>query len=175
MPEWQAVYASRNCAVYLRRSPANRENFARVAAYYRARGVPFDPARGFDAARAQREAPEWAREQRIEARDASKLEAWRRGADPARRRVARAALADHAWRIGDFATSLSLDEQWLAEEPGAIDPAWRRVDALLSLGRPRDALDAAHALAAAHPERIESQRWLARAEAAAARAGADAS
>ncbi|HVN39295.1 MAG TPA: hypothetical protein VMW19_14095 [Myxococcota bacterium] len=175
MPEWATAYVSRNCAVYLRRSPANRENFARVAAYYREHGVPFDPSRGFDAARALREAPSFAREQRIEARDASKLKAWRRGPDPARRREARAALADHAWRIGDFATSLSLDEEWLAEEPGAFDPAWRRVDALLALGRPRDALDAAHALAAAHPERIESQRWLARAEAAAARANAGAS
>lgn len=170
MPEWQTVYVSRNCAVYLRRSPANRENVARVAAYYRARGVPFDPTRGFDAARALREAPDWAREQRIEPRDAPRLEARRRGPDPLLRREARAALADHAWRIGDFATSLSLDEEWLAEEPDAFDPGWRRVDALISLGRPRDALDAARALAAAHPERIESQRWLARAEAAASRA-----
>jgi len=170
--EWETVYVSRNCAVYLRRSPANLENLSRVAAYYRERGVPFDPARGFDAARALREAPEWARAQRIALADAAVLEAWRRAADPARRRRARAELADHAWRIGDFERSLALDEEWLAEEPDAFDPAWRRVDALLALGRPRAAQEAARALERAHPDRIESRRWVIRAESALARAGA---
>jgi hypothetical protein len=171
LPEWQPIYASRNCTVYLRRSPANRENFARVADYYRERGVPFDPKRGFDPARALREAPAWARAQRIEIAGAACLEAQRRGADPALRKLALAELAGHAWRIGDPASALALDEEWLAEEPGAFAPAWQRVDALLSLGRPHAALDAARALAAAHPDRIESERWLARAERAAARAG----
>jgi hypothetical protein len=168
MPEWQRIYTSRNCTVYLRRSPANRENLSRVVDYYAARGVPFDPARGFDAARALREAPDWARAQRIEVADAARLETWRRGADPALRRRALAELAEHAWRIGDFAGALARGEEWLAEEPDAFAPAWQRVDALLALGRPREALEAARALAAAHPERIESERWLARAERAAA-------
>jgi len=167
MPEWQRVYASRNCAVYLRRSPANRENLERVVDYYRERRVPFDPGRGFDAARALRESPGWARAQRIEVADAARLEAWRRDADPALRRRALAELAEHAWRIGDFEGALALDEAWLAEEPDAFAPAWQRVDALLSLGRSREALEAAQALARAHPDRIESERWLARAERAA--------
>jgi hypothetical protein len=172
LPEWLPVYVSRSCAVYLRRSPANQENLARVAAYYAARGAPFDPARGFDAARALREAPAWAAEQRIALANAAELEAWRRrGPREDRpeyavlRFSARAELADHAWRIGDFATSLALDEEWLAEEPDAFTPSWRRVDALLALGRPRAALEAAEALLHAHPRRRESHRWKARAEA----------
>lgn len=169
MPEWLPVYASRNCAIYLRRSPGNRENLLRVAAYYRERGVPFAAQQGFDAARARDAAPEWAALQRIDLDDTARLDAWRRGSDPARRRSARAELADHAWRIGDFAGCLALDEEWLAEEPSAFDPAWRRVDALLALGRPGEALRAAQALVAAHPERIESERWRARAEAAVVR------
>ena len=55
---------------------------------------------------------------------------------------------------GGSATSpaaLALDEEALAEEPDAFDPAWRRVDALLALGRPRAALEAAQALAARAP------------------------
>lgn len=166
LPEWQLLYVSRSCAVYLRRSPANRENLARAAAYYRERGVPFEPLRDFDAARALREAPEWARVQRIALADADRLEAWRRGGDAAQRRSARERLADHAWRIGDLARSLALDEEWLAEEPDAFAPAWRRIDALLALGRAREALQAAQELLRAHPERIEAQRWLARAESA---------
>ena len=131
--------------------------------------VPFDTQRGFDAARARSAAPEWAAVQRIDLADAELLEAWRRGSDATLRRSARAQLADHAWRIGDFASSLAIDEETLAEEPTAFEPALRRVDALLMLGRPAEALEAAQELAAAHPERPKSRRWLARAEKAAAR------
>jgi len=169
MPEWLPVYGSRNCSIYLRRSPANRENLLRVASYYRRHGVPFDAQLGFDAARARSAAPEWAAVQRIDLAEAERLAAWRRGSDAQLRRSARALLADHAWRIGDFASSLAIDEEWLAEEPAGFEPAWRRVDALLMLGRPDQALRAAEALAAAHPERPKSQRWLARARKAVAR------
>ncbi len=171
MPEWLPVYASRNCVIYLRRSPANRENRVRVASYYRRHGVPFDAQQGFDAARARSVAPEWAAVQRIDLADEKRLDAWRRGSDAALRRSGRAQLADHAWRIGDCVRSLELDLEWLAEEPAAFRPAWRLVDALLGLGRPGEALRAAEALAVAHPERIESQRWRARAEAAVAGEG----
>ncbi|HEX5065936.1 MAG TPA: hypothetical protein VFY49_07470 [Myxococcota bacterium] len=170
LPEWLPIYVSRNCTVYLRRSPANRENLERVVDYYAARGVRFDPSRGFEAARALREAAAWAAEQRIALADEERFEAQRSGADPALRRAALAELAGHAWRIGDYPRALALDEAWLAEDPAAFAPAWQRVDALLSLGRPHAALAAAQALAEAHPDRIESERWLARAERAAARA-----
>ena len=124
---------------------------------------------GFDAARARSAAPEWAAVQRIDLADAERLAAWRRGSDAAQRHSARAELADHAWRIGDFAGSLAIDEEWLAEEPAAFEPAWRRVDALLMLGRPGEALRAAEVLADAHPERTKSRRWYARAKRAVAR------
>jgi len=49
----------------------------------------------------------------------------------------------------------------------ARDPRLRRAMRAREAGRPREALEAAQALARAHPDRIESERWLARAERAA--------
>ena len=48
LPDWVPVFAARTHSIYLRRSPENRDNLRRVAAFYRERGVPFDPREGLD-------------------------------------------------------------------------------------------------------------------------------
>lgn len=45
---WIPLFENRNAGLYLLRDPRNRDDLLRVAAYYRQRGIPFDPASGFD-------------------------------------------------------------------------------------------------------------------------------
>ena len=59
-PGWILVFRNITSAVYLRDDPRNADNLARVADYYRNRGVPFDTVLGFDTARVIREAHDWA-------------------------------------------------------------------------------------------------------------------
>ncbi|MCH7598277.1 MAG: tetratricopeptide repeat protein [Myxococcales bacterium] len=59
-PGWILVFRNITSSVYLRDNRRNAENLARVAVYYRDRGVAFDSARGFDTARVIRDARNWA-------------------------------------------------------------------------------------------------------------------
>jgi hypothetical protein len=152
LPEWIPIHASRSHAIYLRRNPRNAENLQRVVAYYLARGVPFDPQRGLDVNRALAEAPAWAREQKLVMLNEGAFSAWVDHEDPALRRGARAALAAHAWRLGDFARSEALDRALLAEAPDDREAGFRQLDALLALDRLDEALRLAGALAEAHPD-----------------------
>jgi hypothetical protein len=45
---WIPLFENLNAGIYLLRDPRNAEDLRRVAAYYRERGIPFDPAAGFD-------------------------------------------------------------------------------------------------------------------------------
>jgi hypothetical protein len=60
--EWRPVFLNVNSGVYLRAGPSFETNLERCATYYRAVGVPFDPADGFDEERVFNESPPWARE-----------------------------------------------------------------------------------------------------------------
>lgn len=45
---WIPLFENLNAGIYLLRDPRNRDDLRRVAAYYDQRGIPFDPASGFD-------------------------------------------------------------------------------------------------------------------------------
>ncbi|MCA8967706.1 MAG: hypothetical protein KDC48_22690, partial [Planctomycetes bacterium] len=64
-PGWLLVSRSFRHAIYLRDVPRNAERLARVAAFYAAEGVPFDPARGLDPDRVVRERPDFAVRERL--------------------------------------------------------------------------------------------------------------
>jgi hypothetical protein len=155
LPEWILIHASRSHGIYLRRNPRNVENLRRVANYYAARGIAFDPRHGLDVHRALAQAPGWSREQSLVMPNEGAFESWVEHRDPARRRRAREALAGHAWRIGDFERSLTLDGALLAETPEDRDAGFRSLDALLGLGRLAEAVPLADRLAEAHPEDAE--------------------
>jgi hypothetical protein len=67
-PGWIPLFENFNSGVYLRDSPGNVANLRRAAAYYRARGIPFDPERGFEERAALGANPEWARRFRVQRR-----------------------------------------------------------------------------------------------------------
>ena len=64
-PGWLLVFRSADCGIYLRTAERNRDNLARIAAYYAKRGIPFDDKRGFDARAAIAARPDWAKENRL--------------------------------------------------------------------------------------------------------------
>jgi hypothetical protein len=63
---WLPIFENFNAGVYLRDGPESAENLRRVAAYYAALGIPFDPAVGFDGRAARRANRGWARQFRVQ-------------------------------------------------------------------------------------------------------------
>ena len=57
---WILLFENSNSSLYLRRDQANRSNLHRFADYYKAKGIPFDMKKGFDASAAIRNDPGWA-------------------------------------------------------------------------------------------------------------------
>ena len=155
LPEWIPIHASRSHAIYLRRNARNAANLRRVAAYYAARGVPFDPRLGLDVEQARRAAPEWTRAQPFDMPNAAALSAWVDHRDPGVRYGVRAALAGQAWRLGDFARVLELTEAQRAEHPEDRDAGYWRADALRAKGRLAESLALAEGLRQEHPGDVE--------------------
>lgn len=56
---WLLVFKNNQASIVLNRNSSNAENLVRVMAYYRSRGIPFDPQRGFDLRAAFQAAPDW--------------------------------------------------------------------------------------------------------------------
>jgi hypothetical protein len=158
LPEWIPVFVARSHAIYLRHNPRNRVNIERVAAYYARLGVPFDRQRGLDVARVIAEAPDFAAAQQLVLPTRADLVRRASSSDPARRARALEVLARHAWRVGNFASQVELDRQLVALRPEARDPAFRLADALLALGRSRQALPVAQGLLRAFPRDDEVVR-----------------
>ena len=98
-----------------------------------------------------REAPEWARAQRLRLPRQGALEAAAQAGVP----EALEALAAHHWRIGDFEAQVALDQQRARSVPGARDPAVRLADGWLQLGRARAALRVLAPLERAFPQDLE--------------------
>jgi hypothetical protein len=153
LPEWMPIWIARTHAIYLRRSPHNRANLARVVRYYAERGIPFDPKRGLDPERVVREAPEWARARQLILPDEDALLAL--AGDPATAAPALEALAAHLYRVGRFARQVELDGVLHGLDPEARDPALRLGDGLLQLGRVRQAQRVLSQLAREHPADAE--------------------
>lgn len=64
-PGWILVSRGMRHGIYLRTSPRNRENVARIAEWYAAQGVPFDPEQGLEPARVIAETPDWAADHQL--------------------------------------------------------------------------------------------------------------
>ena len=155
LPEWIPIWVARTHALYLRRNARNRVNLERVAAYYAARGVPFDRGRGLEVERVVAEAPAFAAEQELVHPAEAELERAITGADPIARALASEALARHAWSVGRFTRQVELDRRIHAERPRAREPAVRLADGLLALGRPDEARAVLEPLAREWPEDAE--------------------
>jgi hypothetical protein len=149
--DWLLVSRSVHHAIYLRRGERNRENLARVAAYYARQGVAFDPDRGFDASEVIRARPDWAERHGMLPRDYADLDAARRSPDPEVRFRALDALGLVRALLGDYAQQVGIDRRAAALRPTRRAPRRRLVNGLLRLGRPQEALAAARELSRLDP------------------------
>lgn len=170
LPDWLLVSRSLHHAIYLRRGERNRENLARVAAYYARQGVPFDAARGFDVGEVIRARPDWAQRHGMLPRDYADLYAARRNPDPETRFRALDGLGLVHALLGDYAQQVSFDRRAAALESAGHAPRRRLVNGLFRLGRSQEALALARKLDQSEPRNALILR-IARA-AAAADAGA---
>jgi hypothetical protein len=152
LPEWMPIFVARTHAVYLRRNPRNGVNLERVAAYWAARGVPFDRTRGFEVERVIHDAPALAAELELVLPGEAALDRGIAGADRAARARALESLAAHTWRVGRFTRQVELDAAIHAERPQAREPALRLSDGLLALGRVDAAIAVLEPLARSRPE-----------------------
>ena len=146
---WVLVFRNVRSAVYLRGNERNRENLARVAAYYRAEGVPFDPARGFDVERVLRSAPRWAFRHGVIPAHFRSLQLSLEARLPNQRWPRQAELARLYAVLGRYQAAVQLDRQRLRSDPSLERVRRRLVWSLLRLGRFDEADRAAEALRAA--------------------------
>jgi hypothetical protein len=151
-PGWVPVFRALGQALYVRDDVRNRQNLRRVAAYYAARNIPFDPPGGFDPRAAAAANPRWAAAHQVVPLHWQRLEALRAAQDPARRLRALGEQALVLTLLGDYPGALALDREALALRPEALAPQRRRVFALLHLGREPEALAAARALRRTAPD-----------------------
>jgi hypothetical protein len=140
--DWLLVSRSVHHAIYLRRGERNRENLARVAAYYAREGVAFDAERGFDVGEVIRTRPDWAEGHGMLPRDYAEFYAARRSPDPqARFRALNGLGLVHAL-LGDYAEQVAIDRRAAALRSNSQAPRRRLVNGLLRLGRLQEALAA---------------------------------
>jgi len=148
---WVPVFASQDCAIYLRRDPRNERNLERARRYYRERKLRFDEVHGVDVGAAIRRRPGWVEEQGLVPPHFEELWAARKSVDPAIRVAALDELGQLFWRVGAFREAIAIDQVLLAQRPELPEPQRRMADALLQLGRPAEALAVADALRRSHP------------------------
>lgn len=144
-PGWVLAFRAVDQALYFR-AAGGRENLERAARFYRERGVPFDPALGFEPDRVIREAPDFARRWRLLPRDG---EALRRAADegpPASRAAAAEQLAVAYATGGAWQSAIEAARLALSLEPAARQARRCLVYALLRGGARAEALEEAAAL-----------------------------
>ena len=73
---WISVFENFNAGIYIRSDPRSRGDLRRCQAYYAARGIPFDPAQGFDGLAAQNANRRWARGFRVSRRHLDHFRLW---------------------------------------------------------------------------------------------------
>lgn len=145
-PRWLLVSRSLRHAVYLRANARNRENLARIAEWYAAQRVPFDPARGLDPDAVIAASPEWAQAWGLLPEAWPELVAAERL--PAQRLGALEQIGLVYALAGAYESQLANDRLAVAARPLAEAPRRRLVYALLHLGRADEALAEARALRA---------------------------
>jgi len=148
---WIQVFRAVDQAIYLRRYPGNRKNVERVVAYYAARGIRFDPQRGFDPRAAASANPGWAITNQVVPFAWRQLVASSAAQTPEARFAALDEQALVLTLLGNYEAALALDNEALSLRPEALAPRRRQVLALLRLGEVDAALDAARALRGAAP------------------------
>lgn len=158
-PGWIPIFRNLRGGLWLRANERNSANLARIAAYYRAEGVPFDPRTGFDAERVVEEAPQWAIRHAMLPGDYGDL---RRGAAAGKLAALHQLAMTHA-TLGLYGRAIEVDQQILARVRDNVSARRRLVWCLLQLGRGDEALEAARPFAA-RPEHTLAAELLGAAE-----------
>jgi hypothetical protein len=140
-PGWRLVYRTLQLALYMRVTEENREQLQRIARYYEAEGVPFDPEIGFDVAAVLEQAPEWAIRQGLVPTTYPELVA-----DTSRRSAVQNKLANVYAGLGLYAKAVEIDRKLVQHPGGRGESARRLVWSLLHLGSDEEARKAARRL-----------------------------
>ncbi len=151
-PGWVLVFRSMDHAIYLRRNARNGINLWRVGAYYRERGIPFDPEAGLRPREVVRAAPAWAIEQGLIEPGFARWEAQASSPDPGLRDRALHQLANTWWLLGEFEAQVEADEAALALRPEAREPRRRLANTFLRQRRVQDAERLARELYESDPD-----------------------
>jgi hypothetical protein len=153
-PGWIPVFRSVDQAIHLRRNERNRENLARVTAFYAAEDVPFDPDTGLDVEVVIATRPDWAVVHGMLPARYLELLLEARSEGSERRFEALDRLGYAYAAIGAYRSQVRADREASALRPRAPAPRRRLVFGLLHLGRPAAALTQArelHGLDASDP------------------------
>lgn len=152
-PAWLLVFRSLRDAVYLRKDGADRENLARIVAWYEGQGVPFDPARGFDVARVIDEASQWAVEHGLVAEDFHAVRDEIEGALDAGRVDPRTHWLSLTYMVlGLYEQAGEVDRRLLERQPGEPRALSRLLRVAIQQGRFAEALE--------HARQLEAQGWV---------------
>jgi hypothetical protein len=158
---WIQVFRSLRSAVYLRRNAKNAENLDRIAAYYAAFGVPFDPETGFDVDAVVTRAPAWSEAFGLiptdfEARLAAVHGALRQNQlAPGAERLATMFAA-----LGLYDRALRLDHAILRIDRSNGEAAQRIIWSLLHQSNDQGALEAARQFDGLSPGQAGSGVWM---------------
>jgi hypothetical protein len=155
VPGWLLVSRSFRHAIYLRDNARNRNNLDRVAAYYEAKGIPFDREHGLDASAVVRARPEWAIEHSMLPSDYHELLADAGSKELDMRLKARNALGLVYLLTGAISEQIAWDRQTAQEFPLDRRSRQRLVYALLRV----DAPDAAESMVKELLAIDSSDRW----------------
>jgi tetratricopeptide (TPR) repeat protein len=148
-PNWLLVHRSLDHAIYQRRNPDNRENLTRIADYYSAAGIPFDPETGLDVDAIVREHTQWAIDTRMLPTKYRQLLSSQTQNPGALKFLAIIHLL-----LGDYPAAARFDEQILAIAPETLGARRRLVYNLLKLGRVEEAHTRARTLPANDGQRL---------------------
>jgi hypothetical protein len=145
-PGWLLIYRNLQSALYLRVTPDNREQLARIDRYYDSHGVPFDPAAGLDVGAIWRRAPDWAIREGLVPFGFRELLAERYSVQPGRRIAVQNRLANLQAGLGLCDRAVAIDRELVRSSAAPPESRRRLVWCLLHLGLDDDALAAASGL-----------------------------
>jgi hypothetical protein len=143
--DWVLTFRAVDQAIYVR-ADGGRENLERAARFYRERGVPFDPERGFEPDRVIREAPDFAREWRLAPQDEEALRRAAAQGPLASRLAAAEQLAGAYGACGAWESAIEAARSALSLDSNSRPARRSLVYALLRSGFPEEARKEALAL-----------------------------